>query len=264
MNKFCISLVVISPLFLTGCLHFADSADVNLKPDDYFASRNYILAGHNAFAQDIAGLVGRMAYKDANGVYQFMNNPLLEGTSKPVVKAVQSAYSYSSKIDKGYSFTGSFAFITPDITGKTAMDYELRDVATATVDSSAEPNRTQFATAATTAGAPSDGPWYWVRSVVLADMRQQQSVNLNGQTTVTGSGFSANGQIYDNPSAAEWIPLVSIDPVPMNSAADKDASPAPNPSSAHVLELMTTEEASKRHYVLPKPANSILIPINIQ
>ena len=261
MNKFCTLLIAISPIFLAGCIHFVDSANVNLKPNEYFTSRNYILAGQSAFAQDIAGLVGRIAYKDQNGVYQFMNNPVLENKEIPVVRAVQSAYSYSSIIDKGYSITASFPFITPDTTGKTVMDYELRDIATATVDTSAEPNRTQFAAAAATAGAPADRPWYWVRSVVLVDLRQQQSINLNGKTTVTGSGFSINGQIYDNPSASEWIPLVSIDPVPMNSLADKESTLATSPSNSHFFQL--SKKLYIKHYILPKPAKAFLIPIDI-
>jgi hypothetical protein len=248
-----VAMIAVLPVFLSGCLHFVDSADVNLKPDVYFTSRNYILSGESAFAQDIAGLVGRIAYKDKDGVYQFMNNPVLEGNAKPAVKAVQSAYSYSSKVDKGYSVSASFPFISPDATGKTATDYELRDVADATVDPSAEPNRTQFAAAAKVAGAPEGQPWYWVRSVVLGDLRQQQSVNLNGQATVTGSGFSINGQIYNNPSAAQWVPLVSIDPVPMNAAADMEVKPGPVPPK----NLLP-------NHVLPEVGHTFLVPAKIQ
>jgi hypothetical protein len=155
------------------------------------------------------------------------------------------------------------AVITSDVSGKTATDYELRDVATATLDEDGEPRRTQFAEAAEMASAPTNRPWYWVRSAVLADLRQQQSVNLNGQTTVTGSGFSANGQIYDNPSAAQWVPLVSIDPVPMNTLADNEVTIVTNnppvPSTNNI-----SVEFLKPHYVLPRPVNEALVPAIVQ
>lgn len=257
--------MLIGVVLAGGCLSFVDSADVNLKPDPYFASRNFVSAGGSAFSQDIAGLVGRMAYKDNANAYQFLNSPLIENGKVPQVKAVQSAYSYSSKIDKGYQATVALPFIAPDLTGKTATDYELRDVAVAQVDPAGEPSRAQFQAAALAAGAPPDRPWYWIRSAVLADLRQQQSVNLESKTTVSGSGFSANGTIYNNPTASQWIPLISVDPVPMNDAADADARPPPPmPAQSRVVvsAFPGVEALPGPQFLLQRPSNSALVPVN--
>jgi hypothetical protein len=263
-------LVSLTVPLISGCLHFVNSSDVNLQLDSYFASRNFIAAGKSAFAQDIVGLVGRFAYKDTNGVYQFMNGVYFKNDKKPQVKAVQSAYMYSSKIDKGYKASISTPFISPDVTGKTAKDYEMRDVATAMVEAEGEPLRPEALAKAKEFGAPTNRPLFWIRGVVLADLRQQQSVNLEGKTTITGSGFSANGDIYNNPSASDWIPLVAIDPVPFNELADADVSmekqsPPTFLNSSPAFNMLVEPPPALREpkYLLDRPKHKGLVPVAI-
>jgi hypothetical protein len=189
----------------------------------YFTDRDYISAGAPELANNLDALPGRIAYKGGDGKYKFMTTTVIDNNVTPQTKAVQSAYYYSSVIDKGFTGAGNFPVVTVDTTGATSTDYELRDVATVLIPDSGEPTRAEFQAAATKAQAPS-GALYWVSGAALSDLRQKVAVNLNGKTTISGQAFSVSGSVYDSNVQADWIPLISVYVIPMNSAADAEVA----------------------------------------
>ncbi|MBO6948492.1 MAG: hypothetical protein JJ855_11000 [Rhodospirillales bacterium] len=211
----------ISALFLTvGCVTIQNRSDANRKVPEYFSNRDYISRGVAASGTDIHQWAGRIGFSTNDTKYKFLNNPLIKNGQNVTVKAVASAYFFTTATDKNYTVNASFPFISADSTGKLSYEYEVRDVASVVVPINGEPTRNEVQAAAKSAGAPDNAAIWWVKSVALTHVRERSVANVGGGSKVSGTAFSINGTVYAGEAQASWTPLVSIHVKPMNAAAD--------------------------------------------
>ncbi len=220
-NKLARTMFSIWILFsILGCVTIENRSDANRKIPEYFSNRDYISRGVAASGTEIHQWAGRIGFSTNDTKYKFLNIPLIKNGETVTVKAVASAYFFTTATDKNYTVDASFPFISADSTGKVSYEYEIRDVASVVVPINGEPTRKEVQAAAESAGAPEGAAIWWVKSVALTHIREKSVANAGSSSKVSGTAFSINGTVYAGETQASWTPLVSIYVKPMNAAAD--------------------------------------------